>query len=134
MKCALSNITAHIEYAYKLISEHNHNYSCYNCQNKATPVVINEGMWGAGTFIFNIIYGNMGYEYFSAITILRSFENIAFIIFIGICSASSVMIGKSILTLSTLLKIVAKIFVKATAIKEKQTSFKYSLPALITVI
>ena len=38
----------------------------------------------------------MGYEYFSAITILRSFENIAFIIFIGICSASSVMIGKSI--------------------------------------
>ena len=63
---------------------------------KATPVVINEGMWGAGTFIFNIIYGNMGYEYFSAITILRSFENIAFIIFIGICSASSVMIGKSI--------------------------------------
>lgn len=63
---------------------------------KATPVVINEGMWGAGTFIFNIIFGNMGYEYFSAITILRSFENIAFIIFIGICSASSVMIGKSI--------------------------------------
>ena len=50
----------------------------------------------AGTFIFNIIFGNMGYEYFSAITILRSFENIAFIIFIGICSASSVMIGKSI--------------------------------------
>lgn len=63
---------------------------------KASPVVLNEGMWGAGTFIFNIIFGNMGYEYFSAITILRSFENIAFIIFIGICSASSVMIGKSI--------------------------------------
>jgi len=63
---------------------------------KASPVVLNEGMWGAGTFIFNIIFGNMGYEYFSAITILRSFENVAFIIFIGICSASSVMIGKSV--------------------------------------
>lgn len=63
---------------------------------KASPVVLNEGMWGLGTFIFNIIFGNMGYEYFSAITILRSFENIAFIIFIGICSASSVMIGKAI--------------------------------------
>lgn len=67
-----------------------------NYIKKAAPVVFNEGMWGAGTFIFNIIFGNMGYEYFSAITILRSFENIAFIIFIGICSASSVMIGKSI--------------------------------------
>lgn len=62
----------------------------------ATPVVLNEGMWGAGTFVFNIIFGNMGYEYFSALTILRSFENISFVIFIGICSAASVMIGKSI--------------------------------------
>lgn len=68
----------------------------YAYVKKASPVVLNEGMWGAGTFIFNIIFGNMGYEYFSAITILRSFENVAFIIFIGICSASSVMIGKSI--------------------------------------
>lgn len=63
---------------------------------KATPVVINEGMWGGGTFVYNIIFGNMGYEYFSAITIVRSFENICFVIFIGLCSAASVMIGKSI--------------------------------------
>lgn len=63
---------------------------------KALPVVINEGMWGAGTFVYNIIFGNMGYEYFSAITIVRSFENICFVIFIGLCSAAAVMIGKSI--------------------------------------
>lgn len=63
---------------------------------KAAPVVLNEGMWGGGTFMYNVIFANMGYEYFSAITILRSFENIAFVIFIGICSAASVMIGKSI--------------------------------------
>lgn len=63
---------------------------------KAWPVVLNEGMWGAGTFVFNIVFGNMGYEYFSALTIVRSFENISFVIFIGLCSASSVMIGKSI--------------------------------------
>ncbi len=64
--------------------------------SKATPVVLNESMWGLGTFVYNIVFGNMGYEYFSALTIVRSFENIAFVIFIGICSASSVMIGKSI--------------------------------------
>lgn len=63
---------------------------------KAVPIVINESMWGIGTFTYNIIYGNMGYEYFSALTIVRSFENICFVLFIGICSASSVMIGKSI--------------------------------------
>lgn len=63
---------------------------------KAFPVVVNEGMWGLGNFVFNIIFANMGYEYFSALTIVRSFENICFVLFIGICSASSVMIGKSI--------------------------------------
>lgn len=63
---------------------------------KAAPVVLNEGMWGAGTFVYNVIFANMGYEYFSALTIVRSFENIAFVLFIGLCSAASVMVGKSI--------------------------------------
>lgn len=63
---------------------------------KAAPVVLNEGMWGGGTFVYNVIFANMGYEYFSAVTILRSFENIALVMFFGIGSAASVMIGKSI--------------------------------------
>lgn len=63
---------------------------------KAMPVIFNETMWGAGTFIFNIIFGHMGYEYFAAITILRSFENIAFVFIIGLCNACSIMVGKSI--------------------------------------
>ena len=63
---------------------------------KAFPVIFNETLWGAGTFVFNIIFGHMGYEYFAAITILRSFENIAFVLIIGICSACSIMVGKSI--------------------------------------
>lgn len=63
---------------------------------KAMPVIFNETMWGAGTFIFNIIFGHMGYECFAALTILRSFENIAFVFIIGLCTACSIMVGKSI--------------------------------------
>lgn len=63
---------------------------------KALPVIFNETMWGAGTFVFNIIFGHMGHEYFAAITILRSFENIAFVFIIGICNACSIMVGKSV--------------------------------------
>ncbi len=63
---------------------------------KALPVIFNETMWGAGTFIFNIIFGHIGHEYFAAITILRSFENIAFVFIIGICNACSIMVGKSV--------------------------------------
>ncbi|MBE7042940.1 MAG: MATE family efflux transporter [Ruminococcaceae bacterium] len=63
---------------------------------RATPVILNEGMWGLGTILYNIIFSNMGYEYFAAVTILRTFENIAFVFFVGLCNACSVMIGKSI--------------------------------------
>ena len=63
---------------------------------KSFPVMLNETLWGLGTFIFNIIWANMGYQYYASITILKTFENIAFVFFIGLCSASSVMIGKSV--------------------------------------
>ncbi len=63
---------------------------------KATPVIINEGMWALGTVLCNIIFSNLGHEYYAAVTILRTFENIAFVFFIGLCNACSVMIGKSI--------------------------------------
>lgn len=63
---------------------------------RAMPVILNEGMWGFGTILYNIIYSNMGYEYYAAVTILRTFENLAFVFFVGLCNASSVMVGKSI--------------------------------------
>lgn len=63
---------------------------------RATPVILNEGLWGLGTFVITIIYSNLGSEYYAAVTILKTFENIAFTIFIGICNASCVMIGKAI--------------------------------------
>ncbi len=62
---------------------------------KALPVILNETLWGGGTFLFNLIFSNMGYEYFASMTILKTFENVAFVFFIGLCSACSVMIGKS---------------------------------------
>lgn len=63
---------------------------------KAFPVIINESLWGFGTFAFNVIFGHTGYENFAALTILRSFENIAFVFFIGICNACCIMVGKSV--------------------------------------
>ena len=63
---------------------------------KALPVILNESLWGLGTFVFNVIWANMGYEYYASVTILKTFENMSFVFFAGFCSASSVMIGKSI--------------------------------------
>lgn len=63
---------------------------------KATPVIINETLWGFGTLLFSVIFANLGYQYYAAVTIFRTFENIAFVFFIGLCSASSIMVGKNV--------------------------------------
>ena len=64
--------------------------------NKATPVILNESLWGLGVFICNIVFANMGYEYYAAISILKTLENITFVFFVGFSSACSVLIGNSI--------------------------------------
>ena len=63
---------------------------------KATPVIINETLWGFGTLLFSVIFANLGYQYYAAVTIFRTFENIAFVFFIGLCNASSIMVGKNV--------------------------------------
>ena len=63
---------------------------------RALPVVLNETLWGLGTVIYNIVFGNLGYEYTAAISILRTFENIAFAFFVGLNNAACVMIGQDI--------------------------------------
>ncbi len=64
--------------------------------SRALPVVFNETLWGLGTVVYNIIFGNMGYEYTAAVSILRTFENIAFAFFIGMNNAACVMVGRDI--------------------------------------
>lgn len=63
---------------------------------KTAPVIINETMWGMGTVAYNIIFSNIGYEEYAAITIVRTFENLSFCFFMGLCNACCVMVGKSI--------------------------------------
>jgi len=63
---------------------------------KATPVIINETMWGLGTVTYNVIFANIGYEEFGALTIVRTFESFSFCFFLGFCNACCVLVGKSI--------------------------------------
>ena len=63
---------------------------------KASPVIINETMWGLGTVAYQIIFSNMGHEEYAAITIVKPFENFAFCFFMGLCNACCIMVGKSV--------------------------------------
>lgn len=63
---------------------------------KAMPVIVNETMWGLGTVAYNVIFANIGYEEYGAITIVKTFENFSFCFFLGLGNACCVMVGKSI--------------------------------------
>ena len=63
---------------------------------KASPVIINETMWGMGTVAYQIIFSNMGYEEYAALTIIKPFENFAFCFFLGLCNACCIMVGKEV--------------------------------------
>ncbi len=63
---------------------------------RAFPVILNETLWGLGTVAYNAIFANMGYEYSAAVSILRTFENIAFAFFAGMTNAACVVIGQDI--------------------------------------
>ena len=63
---------------------------------RAMPVVFNESVWALGIVILNTIYSNMGYEYYAAVTILKTMTDLSFAFFVGLGNACVIMVGKSV--------------------------------------
>lgn len=60
------------------------------------PVVVNEGIWAIGTNIYAMVFARQGSESYAGYTIFSSVEQVAFVFFVGICHACSIMTGKTI--------------------------------------
>jgi Na+-driven multidrug efflux pump len=60
------------------------------------PVMLNELFWAMGITTYNVIYGRMGTSSFAAMNIVGTIEQMAFVIFIGISNATSVLVGNRI--------------------------------------
>ena len=60
------------------------------------PVILNELFWSLGITAYNAIYGHMSTESIATINIINSVEQVAFVIFIGISNATSVLVGNRI--------------------------------------
>ncbi len=63
---------------------------------RSLPVVFNEGLWALGMIVLNVIYANMGYEYYAGMTIFKTFADLAFAFYAGLGNACVVMVGKSV--------------------------------------
>ena len=60
------------------------------------PVILNELFWALGITTYNIIYGRMGTQSFAAMNIVSTIEQVAFVVFIGVSNATSVLVGNRI--------------------------------------
>ncbi|HJS18005.1 MAG TPA: MATE family efflux transporter [Anaerolineales bacterium] len=60
------------------------------------PVILNELFWSLGITTYNIIYARMGTSSYAAMNIVSTIEQVAFVIFIGISNATSVLVGNRI--------------------------------------
>ena len=60
------------------------------------PVILNELFWALGITTYNIIYARMRTSSFAAMNIVSTIEQMAFVLFIGISNATSVLVGNRI--------------------------------------
>mgnify|MGYP002070634073 CR=1 FL=1 len=59
----------------------------------ASPVIMNEFMWGLGTTMYSLAYGRMGDEAVAAITIATTIQDIVVVLFQGLSAATAVILG-----------------------------------------
>ncbi len=60
------------------------------------PVILNELFWSLGITTYNAIYGHISTDAIATINIIGAVEQVAFVIFIGISNATSVLVGNRI--------------------------------------
>lgn len=59
----------------------------------ASPVIINEFIWGLGTTIYFMVYGRMGDDAVAAITIATTIQDMMVVLFQGLSAATAVILG-----------------------------------------
>jgi len=60
------------------------------------PVVLGEVAWSFGMTTYNVVFARIGTEAVAAVNIAGTVENLAFVLFISLATASAIMIGNKI--------------------------------------
>ncbi|MCX6054839.1 MAG: MATE family efflux transporter [Chloroflexi bacterium] len=60
------------------------------------PVIANEMLWSFGITAYNVIYGHIGTNAIAAINIVSTIEQMAFVVFLGLGTATAIMVGNLI--------------------------------------
>lgn len=68
----------------------------YKFFQTASPVILNEFMWGLGVTIYALAYGRMGDGAVAAITITQTYEQVLIVVFQSISVATAVILGNEL--------------------------------------
>ncbi len=60
------------------------------------PVILNEILWSLGITTYNAIYGHIGTNAVAAVNILATIDQMAFVLFLGLGTATAIMVGHQI--------------------------------------
>jgi putative MATE family efflux protein len=60
------------------------------------PVIANETLWSFGITTYNVIYGHISTDAVAAINIVSTIDQMAFVLFLGIGTATAIMVGNLI--------------------------------------
>jgi putative MATE family efflux protein len=60
------------------------------------PVIANETLWSFGITTYNAIYGHIGTDAVAAINIVSTIDQMAFVLFLGLGTATAIMVGNLI--------------------------------------
>lgn len=63
---------------------------------KSLPIILNETLYGVGQMVVNRVLGHQDVDGIAAVAVFRVLEGLIFSFFIGLSSASSVMVGKQV--------------------------------------
>jgi len=64
--------------------------------NLVWPMMISFGIWSIGTFVYQLIYGNLGTTELAVMSLISPIEGIFISIFFGVASACSIMLGQQL--------------------------------------
>ena len=62
----------------------------------AGPAIVNEIIWSTGVTMYAVVFGKMGTEVMSAMTIYQTIDQMAFVLIIGLSNSTAIILGNTL--------------------------------------
>ncbi|GHE83336.1 MATE family efflux transporter [Thalassotalea profundi] len=90
---AVTKISSNANPKFLALSDFNQYHQWIKLFKIAVPMMLSYGVWSSGTFIYQLIYGQLGTQELAVMSLLTPIEGLFIALFFGFASACSIQIG-----------------------------------------